>query len=181
MKAETTAEKENVGPAVPNAVESPETVSRAESETVGEAGTIDETQSTTTQENGESSSNTGSATLQASSSSTKSAVSKDSKEPTKPAAKAQGSLTGRINNLVTTDLGSFVPHAHCTAADFPLGNITDSRDLLYLVIYIPLQIAISVWFLHSLLGWAAWVGLGSILVLTPMPGYSQWLVFFVNY
>ncbi|KAJ7283178.1 P-loop containing nucleoside triphosphate hydrolase protein [Mycena rebaudengoi] len=160
MKAETTAEKENVGPAVPSAVESPETVSRAESETVGEAGTIDETQSTTTQENGESSSNTGSATLQASSSSTKSAVSKDSKEPTKPAAKAQGSLTGRINNLVTTDLG----------------NITDSRDLLYLVIYIPLQIAISVWFLHSLLGWAAWVGLGSILVLTPMPGYMAKLL-----
>ncbi|KAJ7283151.1 hypothetical protein C8J57DRAFT_1498229 [Mycena rebaudengoi] len=161
MKAETTAEKDSVSPAAP-AVESPETASRAESdaETVDEAGTIDETQSTATQENGESSSGADTATLQASSSSTKSAASKDSKEPTKPATKAKGSLTGKINNLVTTDLG----------------NIVDSRDLLYLVVYIPLQIAISVWFLHSLLGWAAWVGLGSILVLTPLPGYMAKLV-----
>jgi hypothetical protein len=179
MRAETTAEKESVSPAVP-AVESPETASRAESdaETVE---TIDETQSTTRQENGESSSNTDSATLRASSPSTKSAASKDSKESTKPATKAQGSLIGKINNLVTTDLGSFVPRASCTATKFPPGNIVDGRDLLVLVVYIPLQIAISIWFLHSLLGWAAWVGLGSIIVLTPVPGYSQWLVFFVNY
>ncbi|KAJ7283148.1 P-loop containing nucleoside triphosphate hydrolase protein [Mycena rebaudengoi] len=161
MKAETTAEKEKVGPAAP-AVESPETASRAESdaETVDEAGAIDETQSMTTQENGESSSSAGTATLQASSRSTKSTASKDSKEPTKPATKAQPNLTGRINNLVTTDLG----------------NITEGRDFTYLVVYIPLQIAISVWFLHLLLGWAAWVGLGSILVLTPVPGYMAKLV-----
>ncbi|KAJ7283175.1 P-loop containing nucleoside triphosphate hydrolase protein [Mycena rebaudengoi] len=154
MRAETTTEKESVSPAVP-VVESPETASRAESdaETVE---TIDETQSTTRQENGESSSNTDSATLRASTPSTKLAASKDSKEPTKPAVtKAQGSLIGKINNLVTTDLG----------------NIVDGRDLLVLVVYIPLQIAISIWFLHSLLGWAAWVGLGSIIVLTPVPGY----------
>ncbi|KAJ7284876.1 P-loop containing nucleoside triphosphate hydrolase protein [Mycena rebaudengoi] len=70
------------------------------------------------------------------------------------AAGELGSLTGKINNLFTTDLG----------------NIVDGRDFLYLALYMPLQIAACIWFLHSLLGWAVWVGLGSIIALAPLPG-----------
>lgn len=46
-------------------------------------------------------------------------------------------LTGRINNLVTTDLG----------------NITNSRDVMFLLIYLPLQILLSTVFLYLILGW----------------------------
>lgn len=46
-------------------------------------------------------------------------------------------LTGRINNLVTTDLG----------------NITNSRDVMFLLINLPLQILLSTVFLYLILGW----------------------------
>jgi hypothetical protein len=103
MKAETSAGKEAAdSPAAENA----ESISPP---TESDAGTVDESQSLATQENGESSSSAETATLQASSSSIKSAGSKDAKQPPKPAKddakKSQGSLTGKINNLVTTDLG----------------------------------------------------------------------------
>ncbi|KAJ7236948.1 P-loop containing nucleoside triphosphate hydrolase protein [Mycena rebaudengoi] len=126
-------------------------VERPESRTESDVETIDGAQSTDTE------SGTDTATLRASSSSPDSAASNDSKQD---ATKAQGSLTSKINNLVTTDLG----------------NIVDSRELVSLIVYIPLQIAICVWFLHSILGWAAWVGLGSILLFAPMPGYMAKLV-----
>ncbi|KAJ7132157.1 multidrug resistance-associated ABC transporter [Mycena epipterygia] len=70
--------------------------------------------------------------------------------------KAQGSLTGKINNLVTTDLKE---------------TKADSRDFLYLVVFVPTQIALCVWFLYAILGWAAWVALVSIVLLIPVPGY----------
>jgi hypothetical protein len=60
-----------------------------------DAGTIDETESNTTSSGAETT------TLQASSSSIKSA----GQPPTPDATKTQGSLTGKINNLFTTDLG----------------------------------------------------------------------------
>ncbi|KAJ7264448.1 P-loop containing nucleoside triphosphate hydrolase protein [Mycena haematopus] len=115
---------------------------------------------------GSSRSEDDSATVQASSSSVKSIESKqapkpDSEEPKKPAdKKSGGSLVGKINNLVTVDLG----------------NITDSRDFLVLVIYVPFQIAIGIWFLRVLLGWAVWVGVASIILLAPVPGYMGKLV-----
>jgi hypothetical protein len=46
-------------------------------------------------------------------------------------------LVGRINNLVTTDLG----------------NIIDARDLMFVLVYIPLQIILCMTFLYLLLGW----------------------------
>ncbi|KAJ7283157.1 P-loop containing nucleoside triphosphate hydrolase protein [Mycena rebaudengoi] len=139
MKAETATEKD-----------SPH-VERPESRTESDVETIDGAQSTDTESGADT------ATLRASSSSPDSAASNDSKQD---ATKAQGSLTSKINNLVTTDLG----------------NIVDSRELVSLVVYVPLQIAICIWFLHSILGWAAWVGLGSILLFAPMPGYMAKLV-----
>ncbi|KAJ7435253.1 multidrug resistance-associated ABC transporter [Mycena latifolia] len=80
------------------------------------------------------------------------------KSPAKrQAAKPEGRLVGKINNLVTTDLA----------------NIGGSRGFLVLLIYVPLQLSVGIWFLHALLGWAVWVGLGSIILLTPVPGLSN--------
>ncbi|KAG6808744.1 hypothetical protein H0H92_003040, partial [Tricholoma furcatifolium] len=60
-------------------------------------------------------------------------------------------LVGKINNLVTTDLG----------------NITGARDFLLALIYIPLQV-IPLTAYESL---SAFVGLASIILLFPIPGY----------
>jgi hypothetical protein len=58
------------------------------------------------------------------------------------AAKAESprnadNLLGKINNLVTSDLG----------------NITDSRDFLWMFIYIPFEAMLCMVFLYSILGW----------------------------
>lgn len=55
---------------------------------------------------------------------------------TEPQSSAEN-LVGKINNLVTTDLG----------------NITDSRDFLLVLIYIPVQITLCIVFLYAVLGW----------------------------
>jgi ABC-type multidrug transport system fused ATPase/permease subunit len=64
-------------------------------------------------------------------------------------------LVGKINNLVTTDLG----------------NIVDGRDFLIMVIYLPLQTILCTIFLYEVLGWSAFVGLATMVVLFPLPGY----------
>ncbi|KAF8799457.1 multidrug resistance-associated ABC transporter [Phlegmacium glaucopus] len=64
-------------------------------------------------------------------------------------------LIGKINNLVTTDLG----------------NIVDGRNFLIIILNIPLQILLSTVFLYKVLGWSAFVGLVTMLLLYPVPGY----------
>lgn len=63
-------------------------------------------------------------------------------------------LVGKINNLVTTDLE----------------NITDGRDFLFVIIYIPVQIVLCMVFLYAVLGWSCFVGLGVMIVSFPLPG-----------
>ncbi|KAI9509765.1 hypothetical protein F5148DRAFT_1275094 [Russula earlei] len=63
-------------------------------------------------------------------------------------------LVGKMNNLVSTDLD----------------NIIEGRDFLLVVLYLPLQIALCVWFLYSILGWSAYVGLVTMIALFPVPG-----------
>ncbi|KAJ7449167.1 hypothetical protein FB451DRAFT_1375079 [Mycena latifolia] len=155
MKAETTEKDSSTGTSTP-AVEAPPPAASGSRE----GSDAESTSETATPENGDSQSEDDSATVQASTASIKSAAGKEpmkpGKEPVKPdAPKAEGSLVGKINNLVTTDLG----------------NIVDSRDFLVLLIYVPLQLSVGIWFLHSLLGWAVWVGLGSIVLLAPLPGF----------
>ncbi|KAJ7676645.1 P-loop containing nucleoside triphosphate hydrolase protein [Mycena polygramma] len=74
--------------------------------------------------------------------------------------KSGGSLLGKINNLVTVDMG----------------NINGARDCGELIISVPLQLATGIWFIYSLLGWSVWVGVASIILLTPVPGYMTKLV-----
>ncbi|KAF9243741.1 P-loop containing nucleoside triphosphate hydrolase protein [Melanogaster broomeanus] len=71
----------------------------------------------------------------------------------KPKSSADN-LVGKINNLVTTDLG----------------NIIDGRDFLLLFPYIPLQVGCCIWFLYGILGWSAFVGLAVMIGCFPLPG-----------
>ncbi|KAG6919579.1 hypothetical protein DXG01_004242 [Tephrocybe rancida] len=99
-------------------------------------------------------------TLRASSSSIKSAASKKGEVMPPKAAEPEGTsradnLVGKINNLVTTDLM----------------NIIESRDFLFVLVYMPLQVTLCIVFLYLVLGWSAFVGLASIIMLFPIPGY----------
>lgn len=85
-------------------------------------------------------------TIRASSSSIKSSVSskkgKGKDTASSEVSKRGGSssaenLVGKINNLVTTDMN----------------NITEARDFLLVLIYIPLQIILCIIFLYLVLGW----------------------------
>ncbi|KAK0473305.1 hypothetical protein IW261DRAFT_1342846 [Armillaria novae-zelandiae] len=76
--------------------------------------------------------------------------------PENPAIQSDTSnLVGKINNLVTTDLG----------------NIIDARDFLLIGVYVPVQITLCICFLYIVLGWSAFVGLAFIIVMLPIPGF----------
>ncbi|KAF9475054.1 multidrug resistance-associated ABC transporter [Pholiota conissans] len=69
-------------------------------------------------------------------------------------------LIGKINNLVTTDLE----------------NITEGLDFLSLCLRIPLQIILCLIFLYQILGWSAFVGFATTLLLSPIGGYLAKMV-----
>ncbi|KAJ6589838.1 P-loop containing nucleoside triphosphate hydrolase protein [Mycena vulgaris] len=69
--------------------------------------------------------------------------------------KASANLLGKITNLVTVDLGA----------------IGEARNGLFLVILVPIQIIGSIIFLYQVLGWSAFVGMGVMVALFPVPGY----------
>ncbi|KAF7366640.1 ATP-binding cassette transporter [Mycena sanguinolenta] len=69
-------------------------------------------------------------------------------------------FVGKITNLVTTDLG----------------NITDSRDALFLLLVVPLDMALGLAFLYQILGWSSFVGMGVMILLLPLPGYVAKMV-----
>ncbi|KAH9829649.1 uncharacterized protein C8Q71DRAFT_887891 [Rhodofomes roseus] len=63
-------------------------------------------------------------------------------------------LTGKVNNLVTSDFAS----------------VSRGVDFLYFLVKFPLEIVLCIWFLYSILGWSAFVGLATIIILLPAPG-----------
>ncbi|KAI0360840.1 multidrug resistance-associated ABC transporter [Trametes cingulata] len=69
-------------------------------------------------------------------------------------------LTGKLNNLVTTDLA----------------NVTEAlKQGLIVVVRIPVRIAVALAFMYSVLGWSALVGLATLIAIMPLPGYlSAW-------
>ncbi|KAF9538671.1 hypothetical protein CPC08DRAFT_824613, partial [Agrocybe pediades] len=83
------------------------------------------------------------------------------KADSEPAASAQekvasgSNLVGKINNLVTTDLN----------------NVTNARDFLLIIFYLPVQMAFCIIFLYQVLGWSSLVGVATMIVLLPFPGY----------
>ncbi|KAJ7680686.1 hypothetical protein DFH06DRAFT_1163946 [Mycena polygramma] len=72
-----------------------------------------------------------------------------------PSEKANANLLGKMTNLVTTDLG----------------HINEARNILFLVILVPIQVIGSVIFLYQVLGWSAFVGMGVMVCLFPLPGW----------
>lgn len=66
---------------------------------------------------------------------------------------APSNLVGRINNFISTDLG----------------NIVEGRDFLFVVWYCPLQVAICIWFLYSILGMASVLGMAVLVISVPLP------------
>ncbi|KAF9522597.1 multidrug resistance-associated ABC transporter [Crepidotus variabilis] len=87
-------------------------------------------------------------------------------QPTKaPAAqKKKDNLVGKINTLVTVDVD----------------NIANAKDFLMFVIQVPLEFILACVFLYIVLGWSALVGLGSIFLLLPVPGYLAGLLQSIN-
>ncbi|KAG8882444.1 hypothetical protein FRB97_008260 [Tulasnella sp. 331] len=71
-----------------------------------------------------------------------------------PKSEGGENLVGKITNLVSTDLN----------------NIVDGRDFLFIMILAPVQFGLAISFLYHLLGWAAFVGLGVMILTFPVPG-----------
>ncbi|KAJ7169514.1 hypothetical protein C8R46DRAFT_1217207 [Mycena filopes] len=159
VKAETAEKTSSSGTSTPADSEAPSPIEPEESGGSGDE-TLNSTDADTLSRDG---------TLQASSSSIKSTTSskakgkgketKDGKEEPAEAANASN-LVGKITNLVTTDLG----------------NIVDSRDFLFILLLIPLEIILCVVFLYNVLGWSSFVGMGVMVLLFPLPGYVAKLV-----
>nr|GAT52228.1 ATP-binding cassette transporter [Mycena chlorophos] len=74
---------------------------------------------------------------------------------TKDDKESQKNLTGKINNLITSDLTSIIR----------------GREFLAAFVYHPAQIVLGIYFVYTLLGSAVWVGVASIVLLTPLPGF----------
>ncbi|KAJ7091800.1 P-loop containing nucleoside triphosphate hydrolase protein [Mycena epipterygia] len=70
-------------------------------------------------------------------------------------------LIGKLNNLIATDA--------ITAAN-------KGKDILRIVIYAPCSFLLGTYFLYSILGWSAFVGLGLMVLLAPVPGMVAKLV-----
>ncbi|CCM05744.1 uncharacterized protein FIBRA_07976 [Fibroporia radiculosa] len=66
----------------------------------------------------------------------------------------QKNATGKINNLITSDLGAL--------------KIVEA--LLLMIWGFPLQIILNIYFLYIILGWSAFAGLATIVLLFPVPG-----------
>ncbi|EJF59658.1 P-loop containing nucleoside triphosphate hydrolase protein [Dichomitus squalens LYAD-421 SS1] len=79
-------------------------------------------------------------------------------EPSKPAegGKKGKNLVGRINNLVTSDLSNLEP----------IGMF-----VTFATIESPFQITLCMVFLYQILGWSALVGLATMLITLPVPGW----------
>ncbi|CAE6535559.1 unnamed protein product [Rhizoctonia solani] len=69
-------------------------------------------------------------------------------------------LIGKINNLMSTDLG----------------NIVEGRDFVFLITYAPIQIVCSALLLYWILGWSAVVGMVCMAISFPLPGKVAQLV-----
>ncbi|KAG9314746.1 P-loop containing nucleoside triphosphate hydrolase protein [Chiua virens] len=67
----------------------------------------------------------------------------------------KANLIGTINNHLTTDLT----------------NVIAAKELLPVVVGVPLQILLCIAFLYRILGWSALVGAAAMMCLVPVPGY----------
>lgn len=91
----------------------------------------------------------------------------------KPKKAASAGIRSDINVLATTDLANVVG-----AGDFMLlcqslprdAYRCSSESIYRTVINAPMLVGLSIWFLHRIFGWAAFVGLAVMVFLSPLPG-----------
>ncbi|KAJ7773843.1 hypothetical protein B0H16DRAFT_1510188 [Mycena metata] len=57
-----------------------------------------------------------------------------------------------------------------------LNNISEGRNVLMLVVTVPIQVVGCIVFLYQILGWSALVGMATIIVLLPLPAYAAKLL-----
>ncbi|KEP49369.1 ABC transporter [Rhizoctonia solani 123E] len=69
-------------------------------------------------------------------------------------------LVGKINNLMSTDLD----------------NITEGADIMFMLVFAPVQIIFSIFFLYRILGWSSIVGMTFMIISFPIPGKLAQLV-----
>ncbi|CAK5281371.1 unnamed protein product, partial [Mycena citricolor] len=69
--------------------------------------------------------------------------------------KGQSNLVGKINTLVAADLN----------------NINEARNIMFILVLVPIQVVGSVMFLYQILGWSTFVGMLIMGILFPLPGY----------
>ncbi|KAG8681627.1 hypothetical protein FRC09_017351, partial [Ceratobasidium sp. 395] len=51
-----------------------------------------------------------------------------------------------------------------------LMHITDGRDFLYIILFTPIQLIVSIVFLYQTLGWSGLIGMTIQILLLPLPG-----------
>ncbi|KAG8864758.1 hypothetical protein FRB96_003344 [Tulasnella sp. 330] len=66
---------------------------------------------------------------------------------------SNSNLTGKLINLISTDLM----------------NVTGAREFMLPLICAPVEITLSVWFLYYILGWSAFVGVLTLVLISPIP------------
>ncbi|KAJ6460983.1 P-loop containing nucleoside triphosphate hydrolase protein [Mycena sanguinolenta] len=79
----------------------------------------------------------------------------DQRDITLEAEKTNANLAGKINNLLTMDRD----------------NIGEARNVLFIIVLVPIQVIGSIVFLYQVLGWSAFVGMGAMVALFPLPSY----------
>ncbi|CCO27944.1 ATP-binding cassette transporter abc4 Short=ABC transporter abc4 [Rhizoctonia solani AG-1 IB] len=130
----------------------------------GSERTAVESQSQPAEGTGEGESNSAGHTTEASNAQTliasTSSVKPQDKEESKAGDGEEANLTGKINNLMSTDLG----------------NMIDGRDFLFILIFAPVQITVSIIFLYHILGWSAVIGMTVMILSFPIPGKLAYLV-----
>ncbi|CAL1702786.1 unnamed protein product [Somion occarium] len=69
-------------------------------------------------------------------------------------------LTGRLNNLVTSDMDSLL----------------SGQQFMWILFFLPIQLVFNIWFLYTLLGWGVLPGLGAMILMSPLPGLIAKLI-----
>ncbi|KAJ7041534.1 hypothetical protein C8F04DRAFT_1208348 [Mycena alexandri] len=59
-----------------------------------------------------------------------------------------------------------------TLVTVDLNNIVEGRNVLMLVVTVPVQVVGCIMFLYQILGWSALVGMATMVVLLPLPAYA---------
>ncbi|KAF7377837.1 hypothetical protein MSAN_00207200 [Mycena sanguinolenta] len=79
----------------------------------------------------------------------------DKHDVTLETEKTNAKLVGKINNLLAIDRE----------------NVGEARNVLFIAILVPIQVIGSIVFLYQVLGWSAFVGMGAMMALFPLPSY----------